>query len=327
MAISDGTHQLTGPRVVVLVYDRLCLFEFGIAVEVFGLPRPEFGSDWYRFQVCAAEGDEVRATGGVRVRAEAGLESLEHADIVIVPGWRGPRQRPPNQLVTAIADAHARGARIVGLCGGVFVLAATGLLSSKCATTHWQFLDEFVMHNPDICVNRETLYCDDGRILTSAGSAAAIDLCLHIVRCDYGAEKADVVARRLVVAPLRGGDQPQRDAESLVPACKDQRLSDFLRHMKENLATQYTSQEAAQELSMSLRSFHRKFQLHTGVSYGKWISEQRLERAMHLLRETDLAVEQIADACGFASSGSLRRLFREHSKGSPKAYRTMHSRE
>lgn len=320
-----GMIQPKGPRVVVVAYNGLCLFEFGIAVEVFGLSRPEFGSDWYRFQICGAEDDEVRATGGVHVRTETGLESLEQADIVIVPGWRGPRERPPSQLVTAISDAHARGARIVGLCGGVFVLAATGLLSNKCATTHWRFLDEFIAHNPEICVNRETLYCDDGRILTSAGSAAAIDLCLHVVRCDYGVERAEAVARRLVVPPLRGGDQPQRTAATLVPECKDQRLSDFLLHLKAHLATQYTSEEAARALSMSLRTFHRKFQALTGESYGKWMSRQRLDRAMHLLRATDLGIEQIADACGFASSGSLRRLFREHSKGSPKAYRTMHA--
>ena len=321
----NGIKQTQGPLVVAVVYDGLCLFEFGIAVEVFGLSRPEFESDWYRFQVCSAEGDEVATTGGVRVRAEAGLEALERADVIVVPGWRGPRQRPPSQLISAITDAHTRGARIVGLCGGVFVLAATGLLSNKCATTHWQFLDDFVELNPDICVNRETLYCDDGRILTSAGSAAAIDLCLHIVRCDFGAEKADVVARRLVVPPMRGGSQPQRNAESLVPPCNDQQLADYLVRLKADLATQVSSQEAARELRMSVRTFHRKFQSFTGESYGRWISKQRLERAMHLLRETDLGIEQISDACGFASSGSLRRLFREYTSVSPKEYRAAHT--
>lgn len=321
-----GRKRLRGPRVVAIAYDGLCLFEFGISVEVFGLSRPEFESDWYRFQVCSAAGNEVAATGGVRIRAEAGLEALEAADIVIVPGWRDPRQSPPNQLIAAIKDAHARGARIVGLCGGVFVLAATGLLSNKCATTHWQFLDDFIAKNPEICVNRETLYCDEGRILTSAGSAAAIDLCLHIVRCDYGAEKASVVARRLVVPPLRGGDQPQRNAESLIPASNDQQLSDLLLRLKADLATQFSSQEAARELRMSLRTFHRKFQVFTGESYGQWLSKQRLERAKRLLCETDLSIEQIADACGFSTSGSLRRLFREYTSGSPKEYRTKHAR-
>ncbi|NOX57808.1 MAG: helix-turn-helix domain-containing protein, partial [Planctomycetes bacterium] len=318
MTKQAGNQQLLGPRVVVVVYNGLCTFEFGIAVEIFGLSRPELGNDWYRFQVCSAEGPEVPVVGGVHVRVEAGLEALEQADIVVVPGWRDPRQRPPGELTAAIIGAHERGARIVGICGGVFVLAATGLLSNKRATTHWRFLDDFIARNPDIRVDRAPLYCDDDRILTSAGSAAGIDLCLHIVRSDYGTEIANIVARRLVTAPLRGGDQPQRRSEDLVPACKDQQLADFLLHLKADLATQYTSVAAARELSMSQRTFHRKFHALTGESYGQWVSKQRLERAKNLLRETDLSIEQITEACGFASSGSLRRLFREFTDGSPK---------
>lgn len=310
---------------MVVVYNGLCAFEFGIAVEIFGLSRPEFGSDWYRFQICSAEGPEVSVVGGVGLRVEVGIEALEEADIVIVPGWREPRHGPPAALTAAIIDAHGRGARIVGICGGVFALVPTGLLSSKRATTHWRFLDEFISSNPDIRVERAPLYCDDDRILTSAGSAAGIDLCLHIVRSDYGTEVAEVVARRLVVSPLRGGDQPQRSSGSLVPEKEDESLSDFLLHRKADLARQYTSLDAARELSMSQRTFHRKFQALTGESYGQWVSKQRLERAKTLLRETSLNIEQISDACGFASSGSLRRLFRESTGGSPKEYRTAHS--
>ena len=236
MANTDGNKQLIGPRVVVVVYNGLCTFEFGIAVEMFGLSRPELGNDWYRFKICSAEGPEVFMVDGVHLRVEAGLEALEHADIVVVPGWRDPRQRPSGDLTAAIIGAHGRGARIVGICGGVFVLAATGLLSNKRATTHWRFLDEFIALNPDVRVDRAPLYCDDDRILTSAGSAAGIDLCLHIVRSDYGTDIADIVARRLVTAPLRGGDQPQRSAEKLLPASRDQQLFDFLVHLKANLA-------------------------------------------------------------------------------------------
>jgi len=323
MAKHIGNKQLIGPRVVVVVYNGLCTFEFGIAVEIFGLSRPELGNDWYRFQVCSAEGPEVAAIGGVQLRVEAGLDALDQADIVVVPGWRDPLQRPSGELTAAIIGAHGRGARIVGICGGVFVLAATGLLSNKRATTHWRFLDDFIARNPDIRVDRAPLYCDDDGILTSAGSAAGIDLCLHIVRSDYGTEIADNVARRLVTAPLRGGDQPQRSVENLVPASKDQQLSDFLLHLKANLATQYTGMAAATELSMSQRTFHRKFHALTGESYGQWVSKERLERAKNLLRGSDLNIEQIAEACGFASSGSLRRLFREYTHGSPSEYRKM----
>ena len=325
MPEQHGKKPLTGPRVATIVYDGLCTFEFGIAVETFGLPRPELGSDWYRFRVCSAEGPEVVATGGIHVRADAGLEALEHADIVVVPGWRDPRQRPPVALTNAILAAHTRGARIVGICGGVFVLAATGLLSNRRATTHWRFLDELIANNPDIRVDRTPLYCDDDRILTSAGSAAGIDLCLHIVRSDYGSEVAEMVARRLVTGPLRGPDQPQRSSENLVPPGKDQLLSDFLVHVKADLATPYTSAAAARELHMSERTFHRKFQALTGESYGKWVSKQRLARAKNLLRATDLNIDQIAEACGFSSSGSLRRLFREQTAQSPREYRKTHA--
>ena len=321
-----GKKMPTGPRVVVVVYQGLCTFEFGIAVETFGLPRPELGSDWYRFEVCSAEGPEVSATGGIGVRAESGLEALGRADLVVVPGWRGPRERPPSELTTALVAAHDRGARIVGICGGAFVLAATGLLSNKRATTHWRFLDEFVAIHPDVRVEGSPLYCDEDRILTSAGSAAGIDLCLHIVRSDYGAEVADLVARRLVTSPFRGGEQPQRTAENLVPDGRDQALADLLLHLKADLARPYTSADAARELGMSDRTFHRRFQALTGTSYGRWMSRQRLERAKSMLRETDLGIEQIAEACGFASSGSLRRLFREHAGGTPRDYRRAHLR-
>ncbi|ANM30899.1 hypothetical protein ABI59_16935 [Acidobacteria bacterium Mor1] len=320
-----GKNQLTGPRVVVVTYSELCTFEFGIAVEVFGLARPELGRDWYRFQVCSAEGQRVLAVGGVHLCVDAGLEALDQADIVVVPGWRDPRQRPPADLSAAIVRAHERGARIVGICGGVFVLAATGLLSNRRATTHWRFLDELISQNPDVRVDRTPLYCVEDRILTSAGSAAGIDLCLHIVRSDYGSEIADRVARRLVTPPLRGGDHSQRSPDNLVPETRDQRFADFLLRLKADLATPFTGAAAAREIGMSERTFHRKFQAHTGETYGAWTSQRRLERARKLLRETDLNIDEITEACGFASSGSLRRLFRESGEGSPKQYREAHS--
>lgn len=316
-----GAKRRTGPSVVAIVYDGLCTFEFGIAVEIFGLSRPEFGGDWYRFGICSAEGSVVRATGGHSLLVEAGLEAVDDADIVIVPGWRGPHERPPEDLLEAIVAAHRRGARVVGICGGVFVLAATGLLSNKCATTHWRFLDDFVEQNPDVRVDRALLYCDEDRILTSAGSAAGIDLCLHIVRSDYGTEIADQVARRLVTAPLRGGSQPQESPTSLVPEGRDQLLADFLVHLRQDVAMKYTSEAAARELGMSQRTFHRRFKSLTGQSYGVWMSLQRIERAKHLLSKTDLTIERITEACGLSSSGSLRRLFGKFVGEGPKDYR------
>lgn len=318
----DGANQLNGPRVVVIAYDGLCTFEFGIAVEVFGLPRPELGNEWYRFEVCSAEGPVVRATGGHRLQIDAGLEALDDADIVVVPGWRDPHQLPPDPLMEAILAAHRRGARIVGICGGAFVLAATGLLSSKHATTHWRFLDEFVAQHPEVQVERALLYCDEDRILTSAGSAAGIDLCLYIVRSDYGAEVAERVARRLVTAPMRDGSQPQKSRVNLVPEGRDPSMAEFVLHLQHDVAMSYSSEAAARELDMSPRSFHRRFKAFTGQSYGVWRSLQRLERAKQLLHRSDLSIERITEACGFSSSGSLRRMFRKYVGEGPREYRS-----
>ncbi|HSK95099.1 MAG TPA: DJ-1/PfpI family protein, partial [Euzebyales bacterium] len=195
--------------VAAIAYDGLCTFEFGIAVEVFGLPRPELDLDWYEFMVCAAEPGPLHATGGVRVAADHGLAAVAGAGTVVVPGWRDPDEPPPPALVDALLRAHARGARLLSICSGVFVLAATGLLDGRPATTHWRYAERLARRHPRITVLPDVLYVDDGELLTSAGSAAGIDLCLHVVRRDHGAHVAAQVARRLVSAPHRDGGQAQ----------------------------------------------------------------------------------------------------------------------
>src|SRR5437660_7574360 len=198
-----------GHRVIALVYDGLCTFEFAIVVEIFGLPRPELPVDWYRFSVCSLEGAPVRATGGVRVTATSGLRALRGGETIVIPGWRDPDEIPPTALLNALRRAHDRGARLMSICSGVFVLAAAGLLDGKRATTHWMYADRLRPRYPDIRLEPDVLYVDEGSILTSAGSAAGIDLCLHVVRRDFGAEAANHVARRLVVPPHRDGGQAQ----------------------------------------------------------------------------------------------------------------------
>ncbi|MEL7500377.1 MAG: helix-turn-helix domain-containing protein [Planctomycetota bacterium] len=315
--------NLTGPKVVVVVYEQLCTFEFGIAVEVFGLPRPEFGNDWYRFEVCSAESQRVDATGGVQIQVDVGVEAIEKADVVIVPGWRNPHELPPVELVDAIVAAHERGARIAGICGGVFVLAATGLLANKSATTHWMFLDTFIDQHPDVRVEDTPMFCDMDRILTSAGSAAGIDLCLHIVATDYGQSRADQVARRLVVPPFSDSEARQDRGRPLTAPVseKQQRMEGLLERLRLDIATPYSIQEASKELDISPRTFLRRFKSTTGKNYGQWMTQQRLERAKTLLVQTDLSVERIAEACGLSSSGSLRRIFRENLNVSPREYR------
>src|SRR5579862_4498174 len=195
-------------QVAALAYDRMGAFELGIVSEVFGLSRPELDVDWYRFSVFSLERRPLRATGGIRVEAPHGVGVLRTAGTIVIPGWH-VEEPPPERLLRLLRAAHAAGARLVSVCSGAFVLAATGLLDGKRATTHWRYAERLASRFPKICVDPGVLYVDEGSILTSAGSAAGIDLCLHIVRCDYGAEIANRVARRLVMPPHRDGGQAQ----------------------------------------------------------------------------------------------------------------------
>jgi len=316
---------LQGPQVVVVAYDQLCTFEFGIAVEIFGLSRPEFGSDWYRFEVCSAEKENFSATGNVQIQVDAGIEAIGNADLVIIPGWRNPHELPSTRLIDAIVAAHERGARIAAICGGVFVVAATGLLANKSATTHWMYLDIFIDKHPDVRVENTPTFCDMDRILTSAGSAAGIDLCLHIVATDYGQSRADQVARRLVVPTLSESTVvPARKQHPLVSE-NEQRMAGLLERLRQDIATPYSIDQAANELGVSPRTSLRRFNVATGQNYGDWMTQQRLERAKFLLTQTDLSIERIAEACGLASSGSLRRIFRTHLNLSPRVFRTRNS--
>src|SRR5437879_3268374 len=195
--------------VAALAYNGLGTFELGIVSEVFGLRRPEMGSDWYRFRICSSERGPLRATGGLVVEARGGLAELERAATIVIPGWKGIDEPPPERLLIALRRAHGRGARLVSICSGVFVLAATGLLDGRRATTHWRYAAKLAQKYPQIRVEPDVLYVDESDILTSAGSAAGIDLCLHIVRRDFGSRVANRVARRLVVYPHREGGQTQ----------------------------------------------------------------------------------------------------------------------
>ncbi|MEP6729843.1 MAG: DJ-1/PfpI family protein, partial [bacterium] len=188
----------------MLAYEGLCTFEFGIVVEMFGLPRPELDS-WYSFSVCGMDHRAVRATGGITIKPNGDLRELVRADTIIIPGWPKPIVAPPERLVRALIRAHERGARLVSICVGSFVLAATGLLDDRRATTHWRFADQMARDFPRVRIEPDVLYVDEQDILTSAGSAAGIDLCLHIIRKDFGTIVANTVARRAVVSPHREG--------------------------------------------------------------------------------------------------------------------------
>lgn len=314
-------NELTGPRVSIVVYNNLCVFEFGIATEVFSLPRPEFDQDWYQCQVVSAEGPVLKSFGGVSLAVEKDLTALKGSGIVILPGWRPPYSNVPTQLINALNEAYDDGARIVAICGGAYVLAATGLLRGKKATTHWRLLHHFVNEYPDIDLENAPLYCEQDRLFTSAGSAAGIDLCLHVVQQDYGIEKANVVANRLVVSPLRSGTQNQNTTRSILPQKKHHKLQAVLEELRGDLSRQLTIEKVARQAGLTPRTFMRQFQRITGTTFSDWMRAQRIERAKTLLSETDLSIELIAEACGYASSSSLRRILRQEMGKSPKSLR------
>jgi len=317
----DVLPSLNGPKVVAVAYDNLSVFEFGIVTEVFGLNRPEFGPDWYDFAMCSVDGPKITGTGGVALKVNGGLELLETADIIIIPGWRAPYTSIPVTLRDHLWAAHHRGARIVGICGGSFVLASAGLLKGKPATTHWQFVETFIGTYPDVRLETAPLFCAANGLYTSAGSAAGIDLCLHIVQEDYGLDVANTVAKRLVVSGVRPGPQAQSGTRLILPQDKHSQFPVLLDWLKSNLATRLSGEDAARKAHMSTRTFLRHFKHVTGMTYGDWMMIQRMARAKTLLCETNLPIDTISEACGYGSSGSFRRAFMSAENMSPSSFR------
>ena len=318
----DAPSSTYGPLVAVLAYDGLCTFEFGVAYEVFGLPRPEMGPGWYRYQVVAVEDGPLRAAGGLTVTADSGLDQLEQADLIVIPGWRAIDAAAPDGLLQALREAKRRGARVMSLCSGITVLAQAGLLSGLKATTHWRYAASIAAHFPDIDLDPSVLYVDNGSVLTAAGSAAGIDLCLHVVRRDFGTEAANSVARRLVVPPHREGGQAQFIPGPVARDHEKDRLSPLFDWMRQNIGSDMPLAMLAERAGMSLRSFQRRFEEAAGVSPGEWIAMTRLREAQRLL-ETEARgdLEEIARVAGYGSAANLRHHFRTRLGISPAAYR------
>ncbi|HKD54304.1 MAG TPA: transcriptional regulator FtrA [Steroidobacteraceae bacterium] len=312
-------------KVVAVAYDQLCTFEFGCTVELFALPRPELPVNWYEFAVCAAERGPLRAAGGVVVRVPHSLRLLESADTIVIPGWRAVDEPPPEMLLTRLRRAFERGARLCSICSGVFVLAAAGVLDGRRATTHWRYVAPLAARYPRIRVEPNALYVDEGRVLTSAGSAAGLDMLLHLVRRDFGPRIANQVAQRLVIAPHREGDQAQFVPRPLASDGRGRlaRLMDFVRA---HPAAPHTLASLAQRAAMSPRTLQREFNAATGMSPYEWLVAERIERAKELLETTRLPAQSVAARAGLGSAESLRHHFRERVGTTPSAYRRRFSR-
>ena len=317
---------MTKPHLVVaLAYDRLCTFEFGCTVELFGLPRPELEVPWYDFAVCAAERGRIRAMGGITVEVPHSLRMLDRADTIVIPGWRDANEPPPEALLRKLRAAYERGVRLCSICSGVFVLAAAGMLHGKRVTTHWKYAELLASRYPDLVVEPNALYVDEGQILTSAGSAAGLDMLVHLVRKDFGPKVANQVAQRLVIPPHREGGQSQFVPRPVSPDERG-RLARLLDWIRGHLAAEHTIESLAALVSMSPRTLQREFKASTGLSPYAWIVRERVERAKELLEGSRLPTQQIAERVGMGSAEALRHHFRAQVGAAPAQYRARFSR-
>lgn len=326
MAATDGgglrTHRAArGHTVAALIGDGVLTFDFACACEVFGYDRSDIVDPWYRFLVVSQDPSPIRTSTGFLLATDLGLDALAEADTIVVPGWADDLRPPRPETIEAVRAAYDRGARLLSICIGAFVLAATGLLDGRRATTHWRFADRLQRHYPRIRVDPDVLYIDDGQILTSAGTAAGIDLGLHVVRLDHGAAVANQVARRIVMPPHRDGGQAQY-IEAPVPAVTDDdpirsTLAWIVEHLDEDLGVELLAARAA----MSPRTFMRHFRSATGTTPLDWILRQRIHLAQRLLETTDLSLELVADRAGFGSPVTMRHHFGQRLQTSPVQYR------
>jgi AraC family transcriptional activator FtrA len=306
--------------VAVLAFDPIHLLEFSIATEFFGLPRPEVVEGWYDFATVGEGLTPVPGTGGVLITPSAGLDAISKAGTIIVPGWRIAGPPPSAALREALLNAFERGARFVSICSGAFLLAELGMLKGKRAATHWLYVDAFREKFPDIDLDPDVLYIDEGQVLTSAGSAAGIDLLLYVVRQDFGPAVANKVARRLVVPPHREGGQLQF-VDRPVPVPREAKMALLLDEIRRDPSGEWTVNEMASRCAMSVRTFARRFSAMTGKSPGDWIMHERLHLAKELLETTDRNLAEIASASGLGLPENMSRRFRERVGVSPGAYR------
>lgn len=307
--------------IAVIAFDGISPFHLSIPCTIFGEERAELGLTPNRLIVCGLERRKLASSVGIAIETTHTLADLGQADIVIVPSWRDMHETPPAPLLEALRSAHARGALLVGLCLGSFVLAEAGLLDGRRATTHWLGARLFSERYPKVRLDPDVLYVDDGDVLTSAGSAAALDCCLHLVRRQCGAEAANKLARRLVVSPHRAGGQAQFIEHPIPSSPGGNRLSEILHWAAQRLAEPHTLDSLAERALMSRRTFTRHFRQLTGTTVGQWLLSQRLAMAQRLLETSNQSIDSIAAAAGFGSAVSLRQHFAEQFRTSPSAYR------
>jgi transcriptional regulator GlxA family with amidase domain len=307
--------------IAIVSFNDISPFHLSVPCAVFGEDRLHPDVPKFKLLICAGEKGGLRTSAGFSFEAPHRLSELKKADIVIVPSWRDTEEMPPPPLLQALRQAHEAGALVVGLCLGTFVLAAAGLLDGRPAATHWGWADKLAERYPEIDVKPDVLYVDDGDILTSAGVAAGIDCCLHIMRKRYGSEVANRVARRMVVPPHRQGGQAQYVEQPVHVNAHGDRLMQVMEQARRHLDKPHSLDSLAEQALMSRRTFTRRFKQATGTTVGKWLLNQRIAYAQRLLETTGKPIELIAQLAGFGSALSLRQHFQTQLKTSPGRYR------
>lgn len=326
--------------VAVLVPEQTAPFEFGLVHEVFGIDRTDDGVPPFELRLCGTRPGAPMPFGppgsGMQLSVPHGLDAAEGADLVVVPAYGSTggqldgdwcvRPVPDGpQIVAAVRAAHDAGSTVLSVCSGAFALGEAGLLDGRRCTTHWRHTEELARRHPAAVVDPDVLFVHDGRVLTSAGTAAGIDACLHLVRDELGADVANRIARRMVVPPQRDGGQRQF-IEAPVPECSGDSLQPVLEHVLEALAEPHPVSELAARAALSERTFARRFVAETGTTPARWLAQQRIARARVLLEESDLSVEQIASRTGFSSASLLRHHFTREVGVAPLTYRRRFAR-
>ncbi len=308
-------------KVAALLVEPATMFEFGVVCEVFGLDRTPQGLPAFDFRACGQQpGLPLRtSTPGIKLVPEFGLDGLRGADLVAIPASLVQRDFHPD-VVAAVRAAYDAGATVLTVCSGAFLAGAAGLLDDRKCTTHWFHVDKLAELYPSAIIDPDVLFVDEGNLITSAGTAAGIDACLHLVRRELGSSVANAIARRMVVPPQRDGGQRQF-IERPVPECRSDSLAELLGWMSHNLEQPHTVDELAARANMSSRTFARKFAAETGTTPVKWLTNQRVLAAKQLLEDSDLGLETIADRVGFGSGALLRHHFNKQVGVAPGDYR------
>ncbi|WP_040975476.1 GlxA family transcriptional regulator [Necropsobacter massiliensis] len=306
------------PQVALILYPDFQPLIYTIPQAVFST-APE-GKPLFALRHIAIDG-QTFCSGAVSVRPDGGLELLQQSDVIIIPGWHDIRQPPCPSLVTALRRAYARGATLVGLCYGAYVLAYTGLLNDKKATTHWAGAEDFKRRFPAVQLDSNALYVEQAQLITSAGVAAGLDCCLAIVRARYGVKIANRIARLLVVAPHREGGQAQFIEQPVAQMTSHRSINRLLAEIQENPTALYHIDTLAKQLAMSRSTFTRHFRKATGMAFNHWLTEVRLQKGRDLLESSDLSIEQIAERIGYRSATAFRQQFKLKHQISPQAWR------